>query len=322
MIKKLALIGCGYWGKNYVKTLLSMNASLKYVCDTSEPSIAIPEGSIFTKNIEEILNDSEIDKIIVAVPTAHIFEVVKKCLFAGKNVLMEKPMTKSSTKAKELKKMADEKNLILMVGHIFDYHPALKKLKELINQGEIGKVLYAYSIRAAPGPVRNSSGTNALWDLAPHDLSIFLNLFGDFTGELNAFGSDFIEKDVLDSVTFSMKFKEVFAEAHLRWIDAEKNRKLTVIGDKKIAVFDDLAKDKLKIYTTFVDFNEKGKVVEKGVTVPELENNSPLENQCRHFIECVENNTVPISNAEEGIKVVELIEKIESKIRSQNESSI
>lgn len=324
-VEKLALIGCGYWGKNYVKTLGNIpDLRLKYIYDKAQPSIPIPPGIIFTQNLDAVLNDSEVKGIIIAVPARNIFEIARKCLEAGKHVLMEKPMTDSSEKAKELVKLAEKRKLTLMVGHIFVHHPAIRKLKELIEEGELGKILHIYSIRAAPGPVRNADEVNALWDLAPHDLSIFLYLLGKEPDKIRAFSTSFLRKGVVDSASFSLKFGEVLAEAHVRWLDAEKIRKITVIGDKKIAIFDDLVQEKLKIYNTKVSFSENGKaeVIDLGVEVPELEQVSPLEKQCRHFLECIEKKEKPLTDGENGYEVVKLLEKIEKAFENFKETGL
>src|SRR3989338_1339832 len=190
---KVVLIGCGYWGKNYVRTIENIpELQLKYVYDAAQPSIPIPEKIIFTRSINEVLDDPEVSGVIIAIPAQYIFEITKKCLEAGKHVLMEKPMTDSSEKADELIKLAQNKKKILMVGHIFMHHPAVQKLKQLIDSGELGEILHIYSIRAAPGPVRNSDEVDALWDLAPHDLSIFTYLLGKNPDKVRAFSSDFL----------------------------------------------------------------------------------------------------------------------------------
>lgn len=318
---KLALIGCGYWGKNYVKTFDNINeAQIKYVYDKAQPSIPIPQNIIFTQNIDDILNDSEVKGVIIAIPTRYIFDITKKCIEAGKHILMEKPMTESSEKARKLIEIAKEKGVVLMVGHIFVHHPAVRKLKEIIDKGELGKILHVYSIRAAPGPVRNADEVNALWDLAPHDISIFLYLLGKIPKKVRAFSTDFLRPGIIDSASFSLRFDDVLAEAHVRWLDAEKIRKFTIIGDKKIAVFDELANEKLKIYNKRVEFDkEKAKIIDEGMYAPEIEEISPLENQCRHFLECVEKGKIPLTDGENGYMVVKILEDIEGSFKNFQE---
>ena len=313
---KIALIGCGYWGKNYVKTLQN-NAylELKYVFDINNPSITLPQNIIFTQNLNDILNDSEVEGVIIAIPTKKIFEVAKKCLEAGKNVLMEKPMTDSSQKANELIEIANRNNRILMIGHIFVYHPAIKKLKEIIEKGELGKILYAYSARIAPGPVRNSEEIDALWDLAPHDLSIFNYLFGKQYSDLRAFSNNFLRKDIIDSASVTMKFGDIPVEIHVRWWDSEKIRKITIIGERKIAVFDDIAEKKLKIYDKNIDL-KNSKINDYGEYYVEIENKSALENQCMHFFGCIQNHKKPLTDGESGLNVVKILEEINGKIKN------
>lgn len=318
---KLALLGCGYWGKNYVKTIENIpNIELKYVYDANQPSIQLPEHIIFTQKLDDITNDPEVQGVIIAIPTQYIFQLTKQVLEAGKNVLMEKPMTDNSDKASQLIQIAKQKNALLMVGHIFMYHPAVQKIKQMINSGELGKILHVYSIRAAPGPVRNADEVNALWDLAPHDLSIFTYLLNEEPTKVRAFSSDFLRKGIIDSASFSLRFGDVLAEAHVRWLDGDKIRKFTVIGDKKIAVFDDLAEKKLILHNKHVEFNnEKAEVIDKGIEYPEYPDTSPLENQIKHFVECLEQNKKPLSDGENGKLVVSLLENIENSFKNFQE---
>lgn len=295
-IIKLALIGCGNWGKNYVKTLKNIKeAELKYVVDIKKPDIELG-NVIFTENLDIVLNDKEIKAVIVAVPTEHSFDVIKKCLGGNKNILMEKPMTNSSKKAFELLKLADRSSLILMVGHLYCYNPAIVKLKEFVESGELGKILYCFSIKTSFAVREN---INVLWDMGSHDISVFFYLFGKPV-EIKGFASD-----TIDAASFSMKFRGIFAEAHIRGVDAERNRKLIVIGDKKIALFDD---DILKIY------NRNGKTAAEGVVV-ETEQVSSLEKQCRHFLECIKQHKTPLTDGKNGYEVVKTIEEIERKMK-------
>ena len=320
---KLALIGCGYWGKNYVRAIENMpNIQLKYVYDVAEPSIPIPEGIVFTQNFDQVLGDEEVKGVIIAIPAKYIYNITKQALEAGKHVLMEKPMTDSSERAMELVKLAEEKNLTLMLGHIYVHHPAIRKLKELIDRGELGKILHIYSIRAAPGPVRNADEVNALWDLAPHDISIFLYLLGREPDKVRGYSSDFLREGIVDSASFSLRFGDVLAEAHIRWLDAEKIRKFTVIGDKKIAIFDDLADEKLKIHNIRVNFSEKVKVVNEGMYAPQTEEISPLENQIKHFVECLEERKTPITDGYNGYCVVKILEEIEKSFEGIKETKL
>ncbi len=313
----LALIGCGYWGKNYVSTLKNISeARLKYVYDISQPSIEIPEGIIFTQNLSDVLNDKEVGGVIIAIPTKNIFDITKVCLEAGKHVLMEKPMTDKSSKALELIKLAEERKRTLMVGHIFNYHPAIRKLKEIIDSGELGKLIYINSVRAAPGPVRNETEINALWDLAPHDISIFSYLLGKLPSSVEGFSSNFLRKGIIDSASFKLNFDGLTAEAHVRWWDADKTRKLVIIGDKKMAVFDDLAADKLKIYNKRVELSGKSKIIDEGITIPELPNTSPLEIQCKQFIDCISTGKKSLTDGYGGYSVVKILEEIEQSFKS------
>ena len=293
---KLALIGCGAWGRNYVKTLNNIQeAELKYIVDIKKPDIEIG-NTIFTENLDKVLNNKEIKAVIVAVPTENIFELTKKCLEAGKNVLMEKPMTNSSEKALKLVKLAENKALILMVGHLYCYNPAIIKLKGLIESGELGKILYCFSLKTSFQIRKN---INVLWDMGCHDISVFLYLFNKKPEEISGFSS----QNEIDAVSFCMKFNDIFVESHIRGIDIERNRKLIVIGEKKIAMFDD---DVLTIY------NKNKEIITESFIV-ETEQTSSLEKQCRHFLDCLKQNKKPLTDGKNGYEVVKIIEEIERK---------
>ncbi|MBU0958680.1 MAG: Gfo/Idh/MocA family oxidoreductase, partial [Nanoarchaeota archaeon] len=209
--------------------------------------------------------------------------------------------------------IAEKNNLILMVGHIFTYHPAITELKKLMDSKELGKIEYIYSIRVGPGPVRNNDEVNALWDLAPHDISIFLYLLGKEPDKIKAFSSNFLRKKIIDSASFLLKFGDIITEAHVRWWDAEKIRKFTIIGDKKIAVFDESSTEKLKIYNKRIEINNgKTKIIDEGMFAPNLDTTSPLEIQCRHFLDCIKNNKKPLTDGKNGYNVVKILEDIEN----------
>ena len=318
MKHNLALIGCGYWGKNYIKELERVQeAKLKYVYDINKPAVEIPQHIVFTQNINDVIRDKDVRGVIIAIPTKYIFDMTKKFLEAGKDVLMEKPMTESSNEALQLIDLAKRNNSILMVGHVFIHHPAIQKLKAMLDSNELGNIVYIYSQRTAPGPIRNADEIDVLWDLAPHDLSIFFYLLEKEPAAIKGFATSFLRKNIFDAASFSFKLGDTAVEAHVRWLDTEKTRRMIIIGDKKIVVFDDLQQNKLKIYNSRVEFGEKVRIIENGTTIPEINDETPLGMQCRHFIACIENRKEPLTNGESGHKVVKTLEAITRLLKHQ-----
>ncbi|MBM3232292.1 Gfo/Idh/MocA family oxidoreductase [Candidatus Pacearchaeota archaeon] len=318
----VALIGCGYWGKNYLNLFdgdgIFGKAKLKYVHDIKQPSKKLPRDVTFTPNLEEVLLDPEINAVIIATPTKSHFDIVSKALNAGKHVLVEKPLTLNFEESKKLNNLSKEKNKILMVGHIFKYNAALREIKRRIDAGEIGQIKYLDARRVALGPVRQDA--SALWDLISHEIYIFMYLTEKSPISVSYSGEGYFNS-VDDIVSVNIKFPgKVFATAYANWAHPVKERKLVIGGTKKAIVFDDThPSEKLTIYDRSIEylpnpnnFSEFQAGTREGdILIPKLNNSQPLIVQLDHFIKCLDGEEKCISDGEEGMQVVKILEAAE-----------
>ncbi|MDO8647841.1 MAG: Gfo/Idh/MocA family oxidoreductase [Candidatus Diapherotrites archaeon] len=315
------LIGCGYWGPNYLRVIKENNAcSLKYCCDVN-PEALIPPAAKYnvktTLDYADVLNDKKIDAVVISTPAAAHYTIVKEALFAGKDVLVEKPMTVSSKEALELVKIAEKKGRILMVGHIFKFNPGINKIKKLIETEKLGKILYANSLRTGLGPVR--CDVNALWDLGSHDISIFLYLFDKKPISIIAEGCCFLQDGIEDITSMSIHFEDdVIANTYLSWVEPCKTRKLTIIGDKKAVYFDCTSADSISILNKFAVSREASKkqLTNEALLVQRFRPVEPLKEEFKHFLNCVKERSNPISNGLDGYNVVKVMEAAQRSLKN------
>jgi len=320
MEKNIALIGAGYWGKNHLKNLYRLGV-LGAVFDKDKKIISerIKEypDVIFLKNDEKILNNPAIKADVIAAPAAFHYELAKKYLISEKDVLVEKPIALKVEQAKELVKISKNNKNILMVGHILQYHPAVIKLKELIDNNELGDIRYIYSNRLNIGKLRVEE--NVLWSFAPHDISLILMLMNNQRPKkINAFGEAYITEGIYDVTLTTLEFENrVKAHVFVSWLHPFKEQKLVVVGSEKMAVFDDLNEEKLLIYPHKIDFiNGNIPIARKAEFYPvEIERKEPLKEELLHFIDCVENRKVPKTDGMEGLRVLEVLERAEKSLR-------
>lgn len=312
-------IGAGAWGCNWVRTLVGMTeVQLRWVCDVvPEPLVKIrrqyPQVRTTTR-LEDLLEDPEIAGVVIASAAITHFDVARKAILAGKHVLVEKPMTLTSADAVALNRMARERDRVLMVGHLLEYHPAILCIRDLIVSGELGEVQYVYSQRLNLGTVR--SDENAWWSLAPHDISVACRLLGTPLS-VQCRGQDVLQPGIADVVFAQIEFpRGKLAHMHVSWLDPNKTRKLCVVGAKKMVVFDDVASEgKVVVYDKGVQVQRSasGKV-EKisnrtgAILTPKLEAGEPLRREARHFVECVERQRRPRSDGDSGAMVVSVLE--------------
>jgi UDP-2-acetamido-3-amino-2,3-dideoxy-glucuronate N-acetyltransferase len=252
--------------------------------------------------------------VVVATPAETHFTVSHKALSAGKHVFVEKPLALTEEEGQQLVKLAEQNELILMVGHILHYHPALIKLKELINSGELGKIQYLYSNRLNIGKIRNEE--NILWSFAPHDISVILMLLGEMPESVYATGGSYLQRKIPDTTLTTMDFPSgVKAHIFVSWLHPYKEQKLVVVGDKKMAVFDDVSKEKLLLYHHRIDWLDRIPVASKEeaevVPVPKEE---PLKAECRHFLECIENKQQPRTDGQEGLQVLKILKASQASL--------
>ena len=323
----IALVGAGYWGKNLLRNLYELNV-LHSVCEVDEETIrerkkAFPDV-YYTTSYKEILNNKEIKAVVIATPAATHYQRVKEALLANKDVFVEKPLALNVEEGKELVELAKRKNRILMVGHILQYHPAVIKLKELIKNGDLGKIQYIYSNRLNIGKLRTEE--NILWSFAPHDISVMLMLMEEEPVKVDAFGEAILNKDIYDVTITTLEFKDgIKGHIFVSWLHPFKEQKLVVVGSKSMAVFDDISKEKLFIYPHRIEWrNGKIPVAHKAeYHTVEVEQKEPLKEEMRHFVECVLERKTPRTDGEEGLRVLKVLslcqqalEKAHSNIKS------
>ena len=311
--------GLGYWGPNVVRNFADL-ADLRWLCDLSpdllsEAAARHPQARTTTR-FAEMLADPEVDAIVIATPVVTHYELAKQALLAGKHVFVEKPQAQSSADAEELTALAQESDLVLMPGYLLLYHPAVSRLKELIDAGELGDVLYLYGNRQNLGQFR--SDENALWSIGAQDFSMILHLIGEEPAEAWARGESFLRKGIEDVVFSYLRFPSgVVAHTHVSWLDPHKIRKLTVVGSEKMAVFDDMEPErKLTVH-------DKGpvqrpatewQVREGDIHIPKLAREEPLRRECAHFISLVNGEGNPLAPAREGLAVVRTLELLQESL--------
>ena len=326
-----AVIGSGYWGVNYIRLLSQMpETELVAVCDQAQERLdaisrRFPEAALY-KDIAPILENKEIESVVVCTNPGSHFEIAKQLLMAGKHVLVEKPMTLTTETANELVKIAKEKGLTLMVGHIFLYHPAIRKVKSYIENGALGEVHYLYAQRTNLGPIRED--VNALWDLAPHDVSIFNYLMNANPVWVSAVGSRFLRGHVEDAGFIVLGYENgTVSNIHVSWANPHKVREVVVVGSKQRISFNDTSPDeKVRVFekgvaasaTAYSDFGEYQLMIRDGdVVSPKIPVEEPLKNEVRHFIACKQTGEQPLTDGVNGMVVVKIMEAVSESIRNQ-----
>jgi predicted dehydrogenase len=317
-VTKVGLVGLGYWGPNLARNFDEL-AELAWLCDLEEENRAHFAGRFpharMTGDFEELLSDASVEAVVVATPVVTHFELARRALEAGKHVLVEKPPALTAGEAEELLATAEEAGRVLMPGHLLLYHPGVARLKQLIDSGELGDVLYVYGNRQNLGQIRKDE--NALWSLGVHDLSVILHLLEEEPIEAWARGESFLTEGVEDVVFCYLRFPSgKIAHMHLSWLDPHKMRRITVVGRDKMAVFDDMELDrKLTVY-------DKGPV-ERAATYgewvtrtgdiysPKIPNDEPLRLECEHFLGLVRGDGDALQAARDGLGVVRALEQLQ-----------
>ena len=317
----VAVAGAGYWGQNHVRNLDKLGV-LTHICDSDTERLRrfnndYPEA-ICTNSYDEIIGDPAIAAVVIATPAETHFELASKALMAGKDVLVEKPMALSTKEAEKLLKVARDRDQILMVGHILLYHPAVIKLREILERGDLGKIQYIQSNRLSMGKVRSEE--NILWSFAPHDISTILYLLGEKPNKVYATGYSHLQKDVEDVTISILDFPSgVGAHIYLSWMNPFKEHRLVILGDKKMAVFEDSRpENKLRIFNNSFEWVSRRPVPVKGSEeVVEIEPSEPLLNECVHFLDCVVSRRKPTSDGEEGLRVLQVLQDCYDSMKSR-----
>ncbi|BDQ34690.1 Gfo/Idh/MocA family oxidoreductase [Pseudodesulfovibrio portus] len=309
----VALIGTGYWGKNLLRNFHEIGA-LRVACDTSPDNLeavtaAYPDIEKCT-SVDEVFERRDIDAVVIATPAVTHFELVTRGLLAGKHVFVEKPLALDLDEARELVELAEERGLVLMVGHLMQYHPAFMKLMELCEDGTLGKINYICSNRLNLGKFRREE--NILWSFAPHDISMILRLTGEPPESVSATGGYFLHDKIADVTTTHMEFPSgVKAHIFVSWLHPFKEQKLVVVAEKCMAVLDDTLPwdTKLVLYPHEIVWKEQMPVPERSQGKPvELTEAEPLKEECRHFIDCISTGTTPRTDGREGLQVLHVLQ--------------
>jgi len=326
---KVAVVGCGQWGTNQVRTYASLpGASLAWLVDASPKNLQraknFSETAKMAGELKEALQDNDLQAVVIATNSESHHALAKISLEAGKHVMVEKPLALNVRDAEELVKIAKDKDLILMTGHLLLYHPAVRYLKELVNSGELGQILYLYSTRVNLGAIRKNE--NALWSLAPHDISVMLYLMDQNPDKALANGKCFLQKGIEDVVFFSLDFPGgQVAQAQVSWLDPHKIRKFTVVGSKRMVTFDDMeATEKIRIYDKGVNqekrygsYDEVLTLRDGDIHIPYFKMQEPLKIEAGHFIECISEHKKPLSDGQNGLDVVKILEAVSLSLKEE-----
>jgi len=325
----LAQIGSGVWGQNLLRTFSSFpDCRVKICCDSREEVRATIRRQYHhqiqvTDNVQDILKDPDIDAVIVAtLPASHsLFSI--QALEAGKHVFVEKPLALNLKEGEEMLWASQKNRKILMVGHLLLYHPAVRKIKSYVEEGILGDIHYLYSTRVNLGQIREEE--NALWSLTAHDISVAMHLLEQEPLEVAVTGNAYLRENVHDVVFLTLNFKNnVMCHIHASWLDPHKVRKFTVVGSKKMVVFDDMeSTEKLRLYDKGVNFQKDSGTYETFLTlrhgdihIPKIDMEEPLKLECRHFIDCVMNQKEPQSNGANGLAVLKVLMAAQESLES------
>jgi predicted dehydrogenase len=319
----VGVVGLGYWGPNLARNFAAIDGcELSWLCDGSahiRAKLADAFPSVRTSaDIEELLADSELDAIVLATPVPTHAELAARVLGAGKHCFVEKPLATTVADAQRAVDAAEKAGRILMVGHLLEYHPAVTRLKELLDADELGSLYYVYGNRVNLGKLRAEE--NALWSLGAHDVSVVLHLIGEEPAECSAHGESYVRGGVQDVVFCYLRFPSgQVAHLHLSWLDPHKERRITVVGSKRMATFDDMRTEgKLTVYDKGFDEDASSwgeYITRAGESFsPRLANAEPLRLECQHFIDCIREGTTPRSDGHSGLRVVRVLEALQHSL--------
>ncbi len=327
-LSAMAVIGLGYWGPNWARVVKQLQCAGRIVCcdfskERREHIARFYPGIEVCDRLETVLEDPEIEAAVIATPVTTHHEIARRCLEADISVLVEKPLAMSSAHARELVQLARERGRTLMVGHTFEYSAPVLKAAEIIRSGELGDIFYISSVRANLGLFQRD--INVAWDLATHDLSIILMLLGRMPAAVSCQGQGHYRSQVEDVALLTLQFADgVIAFIHVSWLDPNKIRRATIVGSRKMLVYDDTAlQEKIRVYdkgvtvqpyyNTFGDFQLAYRYGD--IHIPRVEESEPLRLECAHFVECIRTGATPKTDGLNGLRVVSILEAAEMSLR-------
>ena len=315
----IAVLGCGYWGRNLVRNFRRLGA-LRLVCDPSEEALAealkIAPGVEVGADFDAVYGRPDIDAVAIATPAETHHSLALHALERGVDVFVEKPMALNYRDGMRMQALACKNDRILMVGHLLEYHPAVQRLRAMVDSGDLGKVNYIYSNRLNFGKIRTEE--NALWSFAPHDIAVILRLVGEPPLEVTSVGGSYITPNLADVTVSCLHFHSgLRAHIFVSWLNPFKEQKLIVVGDRMMAVFDDVSESrKLVLYDQRVKVNDRQPVLQRGeAQVVEVPGDEPLALECRHFLNCVENRVEPLTDATSGIDVLKVLQACQMSLQ-------
>jgi len=333
----VALIGYGYWGPNLLRNLKNRpECNVAYVCDRSAEQLSnvsdhYPEQPV-TQDFNQVVGDPDVDALVIATPISTHYHLAMRAIEAGKHVLVEKPLTDSVQDAKAMVQAAAKRRLVLMVGHTFLFSPPVRKIKEIIDSGDLGDIYYVTTSRVNPGLHQNDasvvSDVDVIWDLAPHDIAMLLYWLGEEPDTVHACGRGCMRADVPDVAFINAGFPSgAIAEIHLSWLSPVKIRRTMIVGGKKVIIYDDTESiEKVRVFEHGAEFRENESFGEflwsyrtGDVYAPRLENYEPLAVEIKHFLDCILSGANPITDGYSGLQVVRALEMAnKSLLRSNN----
>ncbi len=332
-LRAVAVVGLGYWGPNWVRNLCQARAAKRLICCDLSPDRRRRIQQLYpnvelTSELNDVLSDREVEGVVVATPVNTHYEIARQCLDRGKSVLVEKPLATSQAQAAKLVTLACERGKVLMVGHTFEYSAPVLKTRQVIQSGELGEILYISSIRANLGLFQHH--VNVVWDLATHDISIILMLLREMPERVSCHGKSHYRTGEEDVALLTLDFpSNVMAFVHTSWLDPNKIRRMTIIGSRKMLVYDDTAmQEKIRIYDkgvnvsryydTYGEFQFSYRYGD--INIPRIEENEPLKVECDHFVDCVKSGAAPITDGINGLRVVSVLEAANKSLREGGRS--
>jgi predicted dehydrogenase len=309
---RLAQVGLGQWGKNLARNFDQL-AEVVWLCDVdderrTQAAQSYP-SALVTSSFDDVLADESVEAVVVATPVPTHYELARRALEAGKHVFVEKPPAMRGAEMEDLCELAEERGRVLMPGHLLLYHPGVQKLKEIVDSGELGEVLYVYGNRQNLGTFRTNE--NALWSLGVHDLSVLLYLIDEEPSEVRAHGNAFLSRGVEDVVFCYLRFPSgKMAHMHLSWLDPHKIRRITVVGNERMAVFDDMERErKITVYDNW-------RTRTGDIYSPTVDATEPLQRECEHFLRLVAGEGEPHKAARDAIPVVRALDQLQAALET------
>ncbi len=325
---KMAVIGCGYWGPNLIRNFIQSNKVRELTCCDLDQTRLDRMKNLYPSvkvllDYKELLKKPDLDAVAIATPVKTHHPIAKDFLDHGKHVFVEKPLTHSYESALDLVKLGEEKQKVIMVGHTFEYTAAVRKIKDIVENGELGKILYVSCVRVNLGLFQPD--INVVWDLAPHDISIITYIVGEPPVSVNSQGKAHFKQGIEDVATTTLNFKNgVIAFIHNSWLDPNKIRRTTIVGTRRMLVYDDIEpQEKIKIfdkgvdvppyYDTYAEFQFSYRYGD--IRSPRIDDYEPLKKECEHFLQCIENGKCPLSDGYSGLKVVSILEAASKSLK-------